>query len=106
MNDSRWVTVLDALPDESLLVQACLQQRPFAWQAFADRFLPTVLKTIHEIDIQASRGWPETRHHELARSVFWRLKQDDFQLLREWDDHTDFETWLVVVTRRVALQTD
>ena len=98
------MTVLDSKADESLLIHACLQQRPFAWQSFADRFLPTVLKTIQEIDVQTVRGWPESQHHELARTIFWRLKQDDFQLLREWDNATDFETWLVVLTRRIVLQ--
>lgn len=97
------VIILDARADENWLVQSCLSQRPFAWQHFVDRFLPVVLKTIQEVDVQSSRGWQESVQHEMSQAVFKRLKQDDCQLLRDWDTSTDFETWLIVVTRRVVL---
>ena len=94
---------MDANSAESVLIQSCLNQKPFAWQKFADRFLPVVLKTIQEIDTQSNQGWGEDRHHDLTVTVFSKLKEDNCQLLGQWDSTNDFETWLIVVSRRIAL---
>ncbi|MGI9516101.1 MAG: hypothetical protein ACR2NP_03565, partial [Pirellulaceae bacterium] len=61
-----------------------------------------VLQTVHEVDVQASRGWTEQQHEELTREFFESLRQHDYQLLRQWDQQTDFETWLVIAVRRVV----
>ncbi|MGI9516742.1 MAG: hypothetical protein ACR2NP_06850 [Pirellulaceae bacterium] len=89
-------------PEVSELVHACLHARPFAWQRFVDRFLPSVLQTVHEVDVQASRGWSEQQHEELTQEFFESLRHRDYELLRQWDQQSDFETWLVIAVRRVA----
>ena len=94
---------MDAKAEDSVLIQSCLSQRPFAWQKFVDRYLPAVLQAIQEIDTQSSRGWSEAEHNEYARLVFQRVKEAECKLLGEWDSATDFETWLVVVVRRIVL---
>ena len=94
---------LDAKSPENDLVQSCIDHRPFAWQQFSDRYLPVVLKTVQQIDTQASHGWTEDKHQQLVTKVFETLQEDDFQLLRNWDNSADFETYLIIVTRRVAL---
>ena len=94
---------MDTNPDANQLVQACLNHRQFAWQQFVDRFLPIILTTVQELDRKTSRGWQETEQHDLARMVFRQLRQDDYRLLREYDPAQDFETWLIVITRRLAL---
>ncbi len=91
------------MTDENRLVQSCLQQRPFAWQQFVDAFLPVVLQTIQEIAVQTSQQWPESQHEQFSRQVFRQLRDDDFQLLRDWDSELDFTTYLVIATRRIVL---
>jgi len=94
---------MEVKSDQQKLIQACLEEQPFAWQHFVDRFLPVVVKTIEQIEVQASRNWQPTDRQRLASSVFDHLKRDQFQLLRERNDQLDFETWLVVATRRMSL---
>ena len=60
--------------------------------------------TIKEIDKQSGRGWNESEHQDLAKSVFRKLEQNDLKLLREWDPDNDFETWLIVLARRMAFR--
>ncbi len=94
---------MEVKSDQQKLIQACLEEEPFAWQHFVDRFLPVVVKTIEQIEAQASRNWQPTDRQRLAIGVFDRLKRNQFQLLRERDAQLDFETWLVVATRRICL---
>ena len=94
---------MEVKTDQQKLIQACLEEQPFAWQQFVDRFLPVVVKTIEQIEAQASRNWQPTDRQRLAIGVFDHLKRDQFQLLRERDAQLDFETWLVVATRRICL---
>ncbi len=95
-------TVLVDNPEVLELVHACLHGRPFAWQRFVDRFLPVVLQTVQEIDVQASRGWSAQQQEEMTREVFDRVRQDNYRLLREWDEQSDFETWLIIAIRRIT----
>jgi len=94
---------LDAKLEETVLIQACLNSRPFAWQKFVDRFLPIVLKIIHEINTQVDRDWTEPDHQKLATSVFDHLHQDHCLLLKDWDPSSDFESWLIIAARRIIL---
>ncbi len=94
---------MDVKSDNQKLIQSCLEEQPFAWQHFVDRFLPVVVKTIQQMETQASRNWQPSDQQRLAIGVFDRLKTDQFQLLRERDDRLDFETWMVVITRRITL---
>ena len=93
---------LDAHTEETDLVQACLKARPFAWQRFVDHYLPLVLQTVHEVDVQASRGWSEKQHEQLTQDVFQHLRKDNYQLLRQWDGKSDFSTWLIIAIRRIT----
>lgn len=93
---------MEAKSEETSLVRSCLEHRPFAWQQFVDRYLPVVLQSIQEFDVQTNQSWTEKHREEIARHVFDRLRKDDFDLLRRWDPDSNFDTFLVIATRRIV----
>ncbi len=92
----------DASSDQPLL-DACLDGNPLAWQQFVDRFLPLVLLTLQQLEEQADRNWDVAEQHKKAIQIFGHLKSDEFQALKQRDPNLSMETWLIVVTRRLAL---
>lgn len=95
-------------PNESAaaqrLIDDCVDGNPLAWQQFVDRFLPLVLLTVKQLDEQADRNWEVPAQHERAIQVFEYLKSEDFKPLTDRDQNLNFETWLILVTRRLALK--
>jgi len=89
--------------DDQRLIEACIDGNPLAWQQLVDRFLPVILLTVTKLDEQADRDWDTTEKHERAIRVFEYLKSEDFQPLRTKDRDLNMETWLILITRRLAL---
>ena len=83
------------------LLQSCIDGRPFAWQRFVDQYLGTVIQVIDQIAETTSLKLSKSDRESSAKLVFETLRADDCDLLRRYREYANFETFLVLVTRRV-----
>lgn len=85
------------------LVRGCLEGRQYAWEDFVDRFMELVLHTIdHTAEARGIRPSEEERL-ELCEAIFRSFRYNDYQLLREFAFHSAVSTYLVVLSRRLAV---
>ncbi len=89
------------LSDSVELVQACVDERPFAWQRFVDQNLGTVIQVIDQINDSTSLKLSRSDRESAARLVFETMRADDCALLRRYREYANFETFLVLMTRRI-----
>jgi hypothetical protein len=92
---------LDAISNANQLVDACLAGEPFAWQRLVDEYAPAVIQAIQELGESTGRQFSPADINRLTRDVFEQMRQDDFGLLRTYDPRATFETFVVVITRRI-----
>jgi hypothetical protein len=84
------------------LIKACLEARPFAWQAFVDQCAPAVLESIRSLGHSTGRKWTEDEVARYSTKVFESLRAEDYALLRSLDSTMNSETFLTVVVRRTV----
>ena len=84
------------------LIKACLESRPFAWQAFVDQCAPAVLESIRSLGISTGRKWKDAEIASFSTKVFESLRADNYELLRKLDATMNTDTFLTVVVRRAV----
>lgn len=84
------------------LVNACLESRPFAWQALVDQCAPAVLEAIQSLGKSTGRKWKDEDVASFSAKVFESLRADNYGLLRTFDATMNADTFLTVVVRRAV----
>ncbi len=85
------------------LIKACIESRPFAWQAFVDQCAHAVLESIRSFGKSTGRQWGDEEVAGYSRKVFENLRADDYAMLRGFDPSMNAETFLTVAVRRAVL---
>lgn len=87
----------------STLARACLEGRPFAWQALVDECAPTVVELIGELDRLTGTDRTSGELEEMAARVFEALRANNHAAMREITPETNGRIFLGIIVRRVLL---
>lgn len=89
--------------DRDLLAR-CLAGMEGAWEGFVDRYLPLITHVVNSTAKSRLGGVPEELRDDLIAEVFLELVDDDFAALRRFRGQSSFRTYLVVISRRIAVR--
>ncbi len=85
-------------------LQACLDRRPDAWEAFVRRYGPLIHGTARRVLANRTRQDVHLLTEDVVQEVFLRLVKDDLALLRTFDpSRASLSTWLTIVTRSTTI---
>lgn len=85
------------------LIEHCLQRRPAAWQAFAERFAGLFVYVIKHTAESRSMPLNEADIDEIAGEIFSEIVANDFRLLRHFRGKSSLATYLTVIARRITV---
>lgn len=85
------------------LIDHCLQRRPAAWQAFAERFVGLFVCVIRHTADARSHALNEADIDDIAGEIFTAIVANDFKLLRHFRGKSSLATYLTVVARRITI---
>lgn len=85
------------------LIEHCLQRKPAAWQAFADRFTGLFVHVIRHTAECRSVSLSQADVDDLAAEVFTAIVANDFRILRHFRGKSSLAAYLTVVSRRITV---
>ncbi|HMO14751.1 MAG TPA: hypothetical protein PKD64_06725 [Pirellulaceae bacterium] len=89
---------------EKILTE-CLSGQSFGWENFVDHCLPQVTKVVESCMLESGIDIADMNlKQRLVTAVFRQLRQNDFQLLREFDNTATLTTYVSIIGQRVANQ--
>lgn len=89
--------------DRDLLAR-CLSGIDGAWESFVDRYLPLISHVVSATAQSRLGGLPDEVRDDLIAEIFLQLVENDFATLRRFRGQSSLGTYLVVVSRRVAVR--
>ena len=89
--------------DRDLLAR-CLSGIDGAWESFVDRYLPLITHVVSATAQSRLGGLPDEVRDDLIAEIFLELVENDFATLRRFRGQSSLGTYLVVVSRRVAVR--
>ena len=89
--------------DRDLLAR-CLSGIDGAWERFVDRYLPLISHVVSATAQSRLGGLPDEVRDDLIAEIFLELVENDFATLRRFRGQSSLGTYLVVVSRRVAVR--
>lgn len=89
---------------DRMLLEYCLDKRPFAWESFVDRFLMLIVFVVKRTAESRQIKLVEHDEFDLVSDVFLTLLHDDFAILRRFRGQSSLATYLTVVARRVVVR--
>ncbi len=89
--------------DRTLLAR-CLNGDDGAWEDFVDRYLPLITHVVASASVSRLGGLPEQVRDDLVAEVLLSLVDQDFAVLRRFRGQSSLGTYLVVVSRRIAVR--
>lgn len=89
--------------DRDLLAR-CLTGIVGAWEAFVDRYLPLITLVVSSTAKSRLGGVPDEVRDDLIAEIFLELVDNDFAVLRRFRGQSSLGTYLVVVSRRIAVR--
>ena len=89
--------------DRDLLAR-CLAGVEGAWEAFVDRYLPLISHVVSSVARSRLGGLPEEVRDDVVADIFLELVDRDFAVLRRFRGQSSLGTYLVVVSRRIAVR--
>lgn len=87
--------------NEADLIAACLAGEPAAWNCFTARYRRLIRTTAARIRARHRTASADT--DDLESHIYQRLLEDDMRRIRAWQGRARFSTYLVQVTRNLAL---
>lgn len=89
--------------DRDLLAR-CLQGTDGAWEDFVDRYLPLIAHVVNSIAKARMGNLPDEMRADLTAEILLGLVDKDFAILRRFRGQSSLGTYLVVVSRRIAVR--
>ncbi len=89
--------------DRDLLAR-CLVGMDGAWESFVDRYLPLISHVVSSSARSRLGGVPDEVRDDLIAEIFLELVDNDFAVLRRFRGQSSLGTYLVVVSRRIAVR--
>ena len=83
--------------DDLELVHRCIARKPGAWREFVDRFAATARIVARRYLKLHGRGYEDV--DDTVQDVFVAITRRNFRLLKNYDPHYTFKTYLGVITR-------
>ncbi len=89
---------------DRLLIASCVDGSPGAWEEFVDSYLPLITHVVNKC--LASRGWQtnSSLRDDLVAEVLLNIVDNQFAALRRFRGQSSLGTYLVVLSRRVAVR--
>lgn len=87
--------------NEVALIEACLAGQPEAWNQFTLQYRRLIRSTAARIRARYQSTSADT--DDLESHIYQRLLEDDQRRIRAWQGRARFSTYLVQVTRNLAL---
>ena len=89
--------------DRDLLAR-CLSGTPGAWDSFVDRYLPLISHVVNSASKARLGGLPDEIRDDLVAEIMLGLVDRDYAVLRRFRGQSSLGTYLVVVSRRIAVR--
>lgn len=89
--------------DRDLLAR-CLNNTPGAWESFVDRYLPLITHVVNAAAGVRLGGLPDSVRDDLVAEIMLGLVDQDYAVLRRFRGQSSLGTYLVVVSRRIAVR--
>lgn len=89
--------------DRDLLAR-CLVGIDGAWECFVDRYLPLISHVVNSTARSRLGSLPDEVRDDLIAEIFLELVDNDFATLRRFRGQSSLGTYLVVVSRRIAVR--
>lgn len=89
--------------DRDLLAR-CLNNTPGAWENFVDRYLPLISHVVNATSQVRLGGLPDAVRDDLVAEIMLGLVDQDYAVLRRFRGQSSLGTYLVVVSRRIAVK--
>ena len=89
--------------DRDLLAR-CLSGTPGAWDTFVDRYLPLISHVVNSTAKSRLGGLPDEVRDDLVADIMLGLVDQDYAVLRRFRGQSSLGTYLVVVSRRIAVR--
>ncbi len=89
--------------DRDLLAR-CLSGIDGAWESFVDRYLALITHVVSSTAKARLGGLPDDVREDLVAEILLTLVDSDFAILRRFRGQSSLGTYLVVVSRRIAVR--
>ncbi len=89
--------------DRDLLAR-CLNGTSGAWDSFVDRYLPLISHVVNSTAKARLGGLPDEIRDDLVAEIMLGLVDQDYAVLRRFRGQSSLGTYLVVVSRRIAVR--
>lgn len=89
--------------DRDLLAR-CLKGTEGAWEGFVDRYLALISHVVTSTARTRLGGLPDDVRDDLVAEILLNLVDQDFAILRRFRGQSSLGTYLVVVSRRIAVR--
>ena len=86
------------------LLSRCIESAPGAWEDFVDRFIALITHVVTETAASRLGTYTDQIRDDVVAEVFLKLFENDFAILRRFRGQSSLGTYLVVVTRRIAVK--
>jgi RNA polymerase sigma factor (sigma-70 family) len=94
---------MNAFEDERILVRACTEGDPRAWEAFVDRYSPFIDACVRKTLARHKGRYEPDEAETLFQDVFWELFRDGGRALKGFSWKSKLTTYLwVIASRRAA----
>jgi RNA polymerase sigma-70 factor, ECF subfamily len=86
------------------LLNRCIEGAPGAWEDFVDRFIALISHVVSTTGELRLGSLSEQSRDDIVAEIFLRLVENDFAILRRFRGQSSLGTYLVVVSRRIAIR--
>ncbi len=86
------------------LLTRCIECAPGAWEDFVERFIALITHVVTETAASRLGNHTDQIRDDVVAEVFLKLFENDFAIMRRFRGQSSLGTYLVVVTRRIAVK--
>lgn len=93
-------------PRERMILKACLERRPDAWEGFLEEYLPTLHHVVSRVGQQLQVKGTDLRkaQEDIVAGVIASLLRRDMAELRNYRGESNLGTYLGVICKRLAFE--
>ncbi len=97
-----YIVVLSVV--DRMLLNRCIEGDPGAWEDFVDRFIALISHVVTSTAELRLGNLSDQARDDVMADVFLQLIDNDFAILRRFRGQSSLGTYLVVVSRRIAIR--
>jgi RNA polymerase sigma-70 factor (ECF subfamily) len=89
---------------DAAVLQACLAGQPGAWDGFVERFAGLLGHVVTRCGVQRQMALSEADRDDVVAEILAELLKNDAAVLRSFTGRSSLTTYLIVISRRVAVR--